>query len=768
MPDNNTTGAESPLDKPTAGEWLTPGRFALLLGLLIAATFPRVLMGVETLVARDFGLFGYPLASFHREAFWRGEMPLWNPLNSCGVPFLAQWNTLTLYPPSLIYLLLPLTWSLSFFCLAHQFWGGLGMYFLAHRWTNHRLAAGLAGVIFSFNGLVLNFLQWPNNVAAFAWLPWVVLLAQPAWRDGGRKLVCAALASAMQLLAAGPEIILSTWLLLFLLAGGDWGKRQAPRGKLVVRFLGLGLISGIVCAAQLLPFLQLLAHSQRDTGFGASDWAMPLWGWANFLVPLFRMMPTSQGWYQQVGQYWTTSYYAGVATVLLAVLAIVRVRDWRVRLLAATALVALVLALGDSGWLYRGLRFCFPGLGFARYPVKFVILVLAVAPLLAAFGYAAWAEKFALTDRFVHRCLIGIVVLIAGIVLLDRAFPLPDTAWRVTVQNGLIRVVLLVLFLVAACAYRRSTDRRRILLGCLLLGVVWLDCITHMPRQNPTVPAAVYTPGWASAQANWNPRPQPGQSRVMLAGLAQQALRNILLPDPMENYLLSRRAFFADCNLLEGVPQVYGFFSLVPREAHRTTMLPYVHPKTEFPALLDFMGVGQTTAFGKSSEWVARPTAMPIVTAGQRPVFADDKTAFDAFYQTNMDFRETVFLPPEASGSIAATQRTSARVLESRFTPQRISIRAEAAGPGLVVIAQTFYPVWRASVDGQPAKIWRANYAFQAVEIPAGTHAVELIYRDNAFRAGLWLSGLGLLICAGMWWWSGRTPSAPSAGQPST
>ena len=137
-------GEDPLLRAGAADEWLTPGRFALLLALLTVAAFPGVLLGGTAFIIRDFGMFSYPVAHFHRQCFWRGELPLWNPFNNCGLPFLAQWNTLTLYPLSLIYLLLPLTWSLSFFCLAHLFWGGLGMYFLAHRWTHHRLAAGLA------------------------------------------------------------------------------------------------------------------------------------------------------------------------------------------------------------------------------------------------------------------------------------------------------------------------------------------------------------------------------------------------------------------------------------------------------------------------------------------------------------------------------------------------------------------------------------------------------------------------------------------------
>src|ERR1035438_4325865 len=385
------TGGHPFLSAAAADEWMTPGRFALLLGLLIFATFPGVLLGSTTFVIRDFGLFGYPLAYFHRQSFWRGELPLWNPLSNCGLPFLAQWNTLTLYPLSLIYLLLPLTWSLSFFCVAHLFWGGLGMYFLAHRWTHHRLAAGLAGVIFAFNALSLNFLMWPSHIATFSWLPWVLWLGQRAWREGGKALVWGALAGAMQMLAGGPETIVVTWLLLLVLVSGDWFHEGCLRRRLVSRFLAMGILTAMVCAVQLLPFLELLAHSQRDSGYSASthDWCMPFWGWANFLVPLFRTSPTAQGLFLQNGQYWTSCYYGGIGTVLLAAIAVWRVRDWRVRVVAALVLLGLVLALGDATLLYRGLRACFPGLGFVRYPVKFVILVLALAPLLAAFGIAA-------------------------------------------------------------------------------------------------------------------------------------------------------------------------------------------------------------------------------------------------------------------------------------------------------------------------------------------------------------------------------------------
>src|SRR5207237_5549523 len=102
-------------------------------------------------------------------------LPLWNPLNNCGIPFLAQWNTLVVYPGSLFLLILPLPWSLGIFCLAHAALGGLGMYHLVRRWTVTRLGAALAGIAFVFNGMTLNRLMWPHVPGNLARMPWTVM-----------------------------------------------------------------------------------------------------------------------------------------------------------------------------------------------------------------------------------------------------------------------------------------------------------------------------------------------------------------------------------------------------------------------------------------------------------------------------------------------------------------------------------------------------------------------------------------------------------------
>ena len=145
-PHMRSAPAQCSLSAPTRSldDWFTWRRFAGVLALLILAAFWDVLLNLSSFVYRDFGLFGYPLAHYLRESFWRGEVPLWNPLNNCGLPFLAQWNTLACYPGSLIYLVLPLPWSLNLFCLLHLFLAGVAMFFLAFRWLGNGLAASLA------------------------------------------------------------------------------------------------------------------------------------------------------------------------------------------------------------------------------------------------------------------------------------------------------------------------------------------------------------------------------------------------------------------------------------------------------------------------------------------------------------------------------------------------------------------------------------------------------------------------------------------------
>ena len=744
-PIKSTTPSPVPKQEDLQDTWLTPPRFAAFLTLLIFATFSGVLLGKHTFVYRDFGQFGYPLAHFQRECFWSGAVPLWNPYSSCGLPFLAQWNTLCLYPPSLIYLLLPLTWSLPFFCILHLFWGGLGMHLLASAWTENRLAGAMAGFVFAFNGLMLNSLIWPSQIATFAWMPWVIWAVPEGWRFGGRKMVVGVVVGSMQMLAGGPETIALTWFVLVTLASLGWISPGAPKKAIAVRFVGTALLVAIVCSAQLLPFLELLAHSQRDYRYGASGWEMPLWGWAAFLVPLFRTSSTVQGIYFQPDQYWTSSYYCGAVTLFLGAVAVKRARSARTYLLVSLVGLALLLAFGNKSPLWQFLYRHISLVGFVRYPVKYVVLIAALLPLLGGIGFARLAVN---ERRFQRFEWITLGSLFCAILLLS-VHPSASEGGAPAMSNGILRLAFLVISIAMMFVWVRYARCRTALLGLSLLVVSYLDFITHVPWQNPTTDPYVYRSGWTRTNLNWINEPQLGHSRVMISPEASETLKHARTQYP-ESYLLERLAMAGNCNLLDNIPQAHSFFALSPAEINDATTLPYVFTNHSFPALLDFMGVSKITAPGSRIDWISRPSAMPHVTAGQQVAFVDDKTAINSFLVTNIDFREIVLLPLQAREQVHGTNRTNAEVT-SRFSLDSTSISIRSAAPTIAVIAQTYYPAWKAYLDGKRVKLWRANFAFQAVEVPAGSHEIELVFEDTRFRAGAFLSAIGLVTCLFIW-----------------
>ena len=221
-------------------------------------------------------------------------------------------------------------------------------------------------------------------------------------------------------------------------------------------------------------------------------------------------------------------------------------------------------------------------------------------------------------------------------------------------------------------------------------------------------------------------------------------------------YLLHRALFLSDCNLLDNFPKVDGFFSLYLRETDKVLWLLDAHSGAELARLEDFLCVSQTIAPGKIFDWMPRTTYMPIVTAGQEPIFAEDQTAFSAIGQTNVDFRKVVYLPPEARSRVTAKREPAARIVGKQFGASKETIQVESPGPAMVFISQAFYHNWKARVDGKAVPLWRANYAFQAVEVPAGRHEVTLVYGDKMFRIGALLAAWAGFVCAALWFMPGE------------
>ena len=81
----------------------------------------------------------------------------------------------------------------------------------------------------------------------------------------------------------------------------------------------------------------------------------------------------------------------------------------------------------------------------------------------------------------------------------------------------------------------------------------------------------------------------------------------------------------------------------------------------------------------------------------------------------------------------------------TRYEPNHVTIKAETSASGFVFLSDSYYPDWKAYVDGQETEIYRADYAFRAVYLMPGQHVVDFIYEPRSFKVGYMVSLLALL-----------------------
>lgn len=100
-----------------------------------------------------------------------------------------------------------------------------------------------------------------------------------------------------------------------------------------------------------------------------------------------------------------------------------------------------------------------------------------------------------------------------------------------------------------------------------------------------------------------------------------------------------------------------------------------------------------------------------------------------------------------------------------KYGINEVELRVETNEPSLVILTDSYYPGWRAYIDGIEQPIWRANSLFRAVEVPRGTHTLYFRYEPASFRLGLAISIVSAFVVilvvffgkAGVFKWLPRT-----------
>jgi hypothetical protein len=97
-------------------------------------------------------------------------------------------------------------------------------------------------------------------------------------------------------------------------------------------------------------------------------------------------------------------------------------------------------------------------------------------------------------------------------------------------------------------------------------------------------------------------------------------------------------------------------------------------------------------------------------------------------------------------GAQPAQPADRAEIVE--YSPERVRIRTQSAAPALLVLSDSHYPGWSATVDGAPAAIKVVNGLFRGVTTPAGAHEIVFIFEPTGWRLGLGGAALGALLLA--------------------
>ena len=720
----------------------------------------------------------YPWHEYLGARLAAGDVPLWDPYRFAGTPFAADVAVGAWYPPNLLYAvgdpLVVFTLIGVFSSLAAL----LVTYWFLRVLSLHPYAAAFGAVTFAFSAFLV---KWATNETVMGSAVWMALpLGGLEVARRGRPLkgtVIAAAGLALVALGGHAQVALYVWV-----AAGAWttlavlgprtrrlvaargrrgdagpGARAALAGlarELVAPVAAVALAVGL-SAVQVLPAQELSAEIVRQT----TTWEtarltfLPEAHLPTLLVPDYLGSPVDGNWDGPGVNYTETALWAGLLTLPLAAVGLLSRFRRAALFFAAMAAVGLLAVLGTP--LYRGIL-ALPGFSRTLFATRFVLYVDFGLACLAALGL-----DHLLRRRGDRRALVLVgassAALIAAVAWLavDRpATPLPGPY---VVGRSLRAVAFLVAGGVALAVLARVpswTGRAALAVLALAAGDLWATGYRFNPflERRP-----VY-------------RPQPATDA--LAGPPTERRR---FAEIGANFALAPNA-----SLVHRLYNVGGYDALIPRnivelvavaEDQRaraaSNFLGPFRPETAASPVLDLLGVNRLvgSSAGEAGAPVVAPGALPVYEqAGAFPP-AFLVTCWELVPDGDAPARLATMSAEELRGTALVTATAPARhalggpargpacgpggeAVVERYEPERVTVRARAGGRTVLVLSDTWFPGWRATVDGEAAPVLEVDHALRGVALAPGEHVVELRYRPASFRAGAAVTGATALLLA--------------------
>jgi hypothetical protein len=683
----------------------------------------------------------YPWRLFAAQTLKSGYLPLWNPHQFCGTPFVANSQSAVFYPLNLLFCVFPVARAFGISVLLHLFLTGSFLYgFLRSRaLALGRPAALLGAVAWQLCHWQVAWLALPTFLCVSAWLPLALLLVdRTVERPTALRAAGLGLCLGVMLLAGHLQIafyclgLVAAYALFRILPLVKTHWKPLLGAAVVTAALAFGL-----AAPQLLPSVELARMSHRaGSSVSAADYAIyvrlavPPVNLVTLFAPGFFGSPT-RGTYWGVGlnggpgAYMEYACYGGVLTLLLAVAGLLL--TWRTqaitRFFAITALLALLLALGTP--LNALLFFGIPGFAQTGSPGRILVLWSLCLPVLAAVGTNALLRRLDLKALGKALAVFGVLaggVMAYAVVWISQMASAGTLAANLATESDLWRLPVGVLLGAAAAVwlFKRGSLTGSQLGGALVL-LTAVDLLAAGYGFNRTAaPQAVYpvTPLVAFLQAH------KADGRIM--PLNQQWPQYspppaILPPNSATVY---------------GLDDTQGYDSLLTGQYFQFAgALDGGSPAPPENGNLVFTyGFGTRQAREADARYIVSLTPLP----GLAPVFQDNGA----------------FVYEDKSALPRVRTETGAGLTVMDGPPTRLAIALPAGqAPKQVVIADQWYPGWNAYLGKQKEAVTKGQDVFRTVTLNAGhpqDSVLEMRYEPTTFRLGLYLLCLALATVAGI------------------
>ncbi len=733
-------------------------RVLVVLGLALLIIFYRILLG-EVFFWGLPSLQFFPWREYAFDLLREGQLPFWNPYNGAGAPLLANYQSALLYPLNWFGLILPLAWSMSVTAVLHLFIAGWGMWMFTKQLGLTGLGRGISALSFALTGYLVARLGTYPTVFASAWMPWLMWAAFNVLTSRQRRDIgLLAVFTALQLLAGHAQTTWYSMVLLGLFSAWWAFDHRIKWQRLAIIVLAIVLGAG-VAAAQLLPTAELLAQSQRSTGVDydtVMNFSYSLPRTLNLLSPNFFGTPAN-GSYAAKGAFFEDAVYIGLIPLISAFVAILTWAWGKIRKAERPSsfksvpfwfvivIIAFMFALGKNSPVFPFLYAHVPTFSMFQAPVRWHIWTVFGLSILAGIGVGMWTRGY--------WVLFGTRLAIAagiGAALLAAVAPrfLPADLMKIQGVSALINAVIALGLLGALAGILTLTQpeletSRWYQWWTLAVWVVIAGDLAYAAwGLNPTVPASFYDKRpikTETERAYWPAKVEKDLKFEEGGYLVFEDYR--VAVDAQNEY---RASELPNLNLIDRIPLLNNFEPLLVDGFKQYVDLIERHT-SQRAALLDAAGV--------SSLYDSQGQKSPVGEGTARAWFVDtacwhpDNKAVQTALVEDWNPKQVVHLLGKGDCPQPASANEDGDVVQGvSDNSDNLSVQVTTTRAGWLVLADTYYPGWGATVDGKTTDIQQANLMFRAVQVPAGAHEVRFEYHFRWMWPGILVSIASLLI----------------------